>query len=99
MLDQFLFGLHDREVQLKLFDIGPTVTINQAISTARTARTWQTSKLLVEQLTTGASIQGIKPKSTYQKQKSAKVTTGAAAATKADTPTKPTGATCDKCGL
>nr|CAH0110712.1 unnamed protein product [Daphnia galeata] len=52
-----------------------------------------------EQLTTGASVQGIKPKSTYQKQKSAKVTTAAAAATKADIPTKPTGATCDKCGL
>ena len=96
MLDQFLFGLHDREVQIKLFDIGPTLTIDQAISTARTC---ETSKLLAEQLTTGASVQGIKPKSTYQKQKSAKVTTAAAAATKADTPTKPTGATCDKCGL
>ena len=31
MLDQFLFCLHDREVQLKLFDIGPTLTIDQAI--------------------------------------------------------------------
>jgi hypothetical protein len=86
MLDQFLFGLNDKEVQLKLFDIGPTLTIDQAISTARTC---ETSKLLAEQLTSGASVQGIKPKSTYQKQKSAKVTTAAAAATKADTPTKP----------
>jgi hypothetical protein len=46
MLDQFLFGLHDREVQLKLFDIGPTLTTDQAISTARTC---ETSKLLAEQ--------------------------------------------------
>ncbi|EFX78758.1 hypothetical protein DAPPUDRAFT_245786 [Daphnia pulex] len=96
MLDQSLFGLHDRQVQLKLFDIGPTITIDQAISTARTC---ETSKLLAEQLTTRASVQGINPKSTFQKQKSAKVTTAAAAAAKADAPNKPPGATCDKCGL
>ena len=96
MLDQFLFGLSDREVQLKLFDVGPTLTIDQAISTARTC---ETSKLLAEQLKAGASVQGIKLKSTYQKQKSVKVTAAAAAAVKADTQAKPIGATCGKCGF
>ena len=84
MLDQFLFGLHDRELQLKLFHIGLLhLPIDQAISTARTC---ETSKLLAEQLTTGASVQGIKSKSMYQKQKSAKIKTAAAAAAKTDRP-------------
>ncbi|EFX70989.1 hypothetical protein DAPPUDRAFT_112194 [Daphnia pulex] len=48
------------EEQLKLLDIGLTLTIDQAISKARTC---ETSKLLAEQLTT----EGIKPKSTYKK--------------------------------
>ena len=94
MLDQFLFGLSDRDVQLKLFDVGPTLTIDQAISTARTC---ETSKLLAEQLKTGASVQGIKSK--YQRQKSVRVTAAAAATAKVDASTKSTGATCDKCGF
>ena len=87
--------LKDRDLQLKLLDVGPTITIDQAISTARTC---ETSKLLAEQLKTGASVQGIKSKSTYQRQKSVKVTAAAAAAVKTDAPTKPIGATCDNCG-
>ena len=83
-------SLKDRDVQLKLLDVGPTITIDQAISTARTC---ETSKLLAEQLKTGASVQGIKSKSTYQRQKSVKVTAAAAAAVKTDAPTKPIGAT------
>ena len=79
-----------QNVQLKLLDVGPTITIDQAISTARTC---ETSKLLAEQLKTGASVQGIKSKSTYQRQKSVKVTAAAAAAVKTDAPTKPIGAT------
>ena len=82
-------------MQLKLLDVGPTITIDQAISTARTC---ETSKLLAEQLKTGASVQGIKSKSTYQRQKSVKVTAAAAAAVKTDAPTKPIGANCDNCG-
>ena len=96
ILDQFLFGLNDREIQQKLFDIGPSLTLDQATATARTC---ETSKLATEQLKTDASVQGIKSKSMYQKQKLVKVTTATAAAVKADAPTKPTGATCDKCGL
>ena len=56
MLDQFMFGLADKEVQLKLFDVGPALTLDQANTLARTCKT---SKLLAEQLQYGPSIQAV----------------------------------------
>ena len=103
MLDQFLFGLVDKEVQLKLFDIGPGLTLDQAISIARTC---EMSKLLAEQLQPSSSVLAIRQKSSYKQKKSAQVTAAAAEAVKSDmaapksdsgtdTSTKPE---CSRCG-
>lgn len=92
MLGQVEFGLNDKQVQLKLFDVGPNLTLDQAITTART---YEISKRLVEQLQPGASDQAVRHKSTYKQKKIADVTAaaaGAAALAWAAT------ATCDKCG-
>jgi len=103
MLDQFLFGLADKEVQLKLFDIGPGLTLDQATTTARTC---ETSKLLAEQLQPGPSVQAVRQKSTYKKKKSEQVTAAAAKAVKSDLAaskpatgtTTPAAPMCNKCG-
>jgi hypothetical protein len=89
MLDYFLFGQHDREVQLKLFDIGPTLTIDQPLLYSPHMRDVETPS----RATNNRSI------STRNQAKVDVPETAAATATKADAPNKPTGATCDKCAL
>jgi hypothetical protein len=89
ILDHFLFGQHDREVQLKLFDIGPTLTIDQPL--LYSPHMWDVKT--PSRATNNRSI------STRNQAKVDVPETAAATATKADAPNKPTGATCDKCAL
>ncbi|EFX62340.1 hypothetical protein DAPPUDRAFT_262513 [Daphnia pulex] len=89
ILDHFLFGQHDREVQLKLFDIGPTLTIDQPL--LYSPHMWDVET--PSRATNNRSI------STRNQAKVDVPETAAATAAKADAPNKPTGATCDKCAL
>jgi len=81
MLDYFLFGQHDREVQLKLFDIGPTLTIDQPLLYSPHMRDVETPS----RATNNRSI------SIRNQAKVDVPETAAATAAKADAPNKPTG--------
>ena len=92
MLGQIIFGLADKDVRIKLLEVGPSLTLDQTIVIVRTS---EMSRLQAEHLQPG-SVQGIRGKSAYKKAKSARVTEAAAGTAKPSTATG--GATCNKCG-
>ena len=94
LLGRIVNGVTDNDVRIKLLEVGPNLSLDQAIGIVRTS---EMSKLQAEQNHPGESVQSIH-KSAYKKAKSFKVTKAAAAATtKANHGTS--GATCNKCGF
>ena len=94
MMERIICGLADHETRVKLMEVGDNLTLDQVISTCRTA---EMSKRQAEQLQPGGTVQGIRHKSAYKENKQSRVTAAAAAAATPSTATS--GATtCDKCG-
>lgn len=94
LLGRIVNGVADNDVRIKLLEVGPNLSLDQAIVIVRTS---EMSKLQAEQIHPGGLVQAIH-KSAYKKAKSSRVTEAAAAATTKANPGT-SGATCDKCGF
>ena len=94
ILGQIIFGLADNEVRVKLLEVGPGLTLDHAVNVMRTL---EMSKQQAEQIQPGGAVHAVRAKSTYKRDKNAKVTKAAADAVKAPAATgKPK---CGDCGL
>ena len=75
-LGRIVNGVTDNDVRIKLLELGPNLSLDQAIVVVRK---FEMSKLQAEQIHPGGSVQSIQ-KSAYKKAKSFKVTEAAAGA-------------------